>query len=118
MFLVLTHIYCITVHLLDFLPTQHYDSFAVRDGFTRLFLRLHEYLRKNDKLLADVRLDRLGQVSGMSADKEDLPTWEHMVSKVENRDQAAFAHAQLGDQLRKYSEAINHDLSYQVHWKS
>ena len=101
--------------MLDFLPTQHFDRFAVQDGFTRLFVRLHEYLRTRDKLYADVRLERLGQVPGMSADDQTLPTWEYLLSKV-NPDDAAAAHAQLTLQLRKYSADIHHDLSYEIHY--
>lgn len=107
------------IHLLDFLPTQHFEKFvAAGDAFTRLFLRLHEFLRNNNKLMADVRLERLGHVPGMSAEKEVLPTWEYLLSKVNNNlDDVDHAHAQLGAQLRQYSKAINHNLTYEVHWK-
>jgi hypothetical protein len=107
------------IHLLDFLPTQHYDKFvAGGDAFTRLFLRLHEFLRNNHRLMADVRLDQLGKVPGMSsAETQDLPTWEYLLSKVNKPDDVARAHAQLGAQLRQYSKAINHDLAYEIHWK-
>lgn len=104
------------IHQLDFNPTCNFDHFAMVDGFTRLFFRLHEFLRKNDKLLADVRLDRIGQIPGMSAENEDVPTWEHMLSKV-NPEEPAFVHGQLITQLRKYSEAIDHDLSYEMHFQ-
>lgn len=104
------------IHLLDFMPTQNYDRFAVQDGFTRLFVRLHEFLRNEGKLLADVRLDRLAQVPVMTAENQDLPTWDHLISNV-NKDDVTRAHAQLGVQLREYSKAINHDLSYEIHWK-
>ena len=105
------------IHLLDFMPTQHYEKFAIQDGFTRLFLRMHEFLRTQDRLWATVRLDRIGQVPGMTAPDQELPTWEHLTSSQANKDDAAKVHAQLGKQLRAYSEAIGHDLSYELHWK-
>ena len=106
------------IHLLDFMPTQHYDQFAIQDGFTRLFLRLHEFLRTQDRLWATVRLDRIASVPGMTAPGQDLPTWDYLTSKDDTgREEAAKVHAQLGTQLRSYSNAIGHDLSYEVHWK-
>ena len=105
------------IHLLDFMPVQHYETFAIQDGFTRLFVRLHEFLRTQDRLWATVRLDRIGQVPGMTAPDQDLPTWEHLTSSQANKEDAAKVHAQLGKQLRAYSEAIGHDLSYELHWK-
>jgi hypothetical protein len=105
------------IHLLDFLPAQNFEQYSTMDFFTRLFIRLHELLRKEGKLLADVRLDRLEQVPGMSAGTEDkLPTWQHLVSKANNPQEIEATHKQFGAQLREYSKAIKHDLSYQLHW--
>ena len=105
------------IHLLDFMPMQQYETFAIQDGFTRLFLRLHEFLRTQDRLWATVRLDRIGQVPGMTAENDDLPTWKHLTATPAKKADAAKVHAQLGKQLRAYSEAIGHDLSYELHWK-
>jgi hypothetical protein len=104
------------IHMLDFLPTQNFDQFATTDAFTRLFLRLHELLRTEGKLLADVRVDRLGKVPGMAAEGEDLPTWDHILSKYDE-EEIESVHQQFQVQLRRYSDAIDHDLSYQLHWK-
>jgi hypothetical protein len=53
----------------------------------------------------------------MCDEKEDLPTWDYLLSKVNNPNDVAHAHAQIGAQLRQYSKAINHDLTYEIHWK-
>ncbi|CAB9508954.1 expressed unknown protein [Seminavis robusta] len=103
------------IHLLDFMPTQNFDRF-LNDPFVRLFVRLHEFLRKQDKLYATVRLDRLGQVEGMTAPNETLPTWDHLLSRLD-ADEVAKAHEQLRAQLRRYSKAIDHDLAYEILWK-
>lgn len=104
------------IHMLDFLPTQQYDLFATQDAFTRLFIRLHEFLRNEGKLWADVRLDRLGRVPGMSASGETLPTWDYITSRF-SRDQTELNHERFCETLREYSKAIDHDMGYKLHWE-
>jgi hypothetical protein len=115
------------IHVLDFLPCQHFDRYIVNDPFVRLFVRLHQFLRRHNQLLAQVKLDRLATVPGLTASNHEsegeteppsmlLPTWEHWISKV-NAQEVAKSHAQFAIQMRKYSDAIHHNLAYQIHWK-
>ena len=105
------------IHSIDFLPVQHFDQLATMDPAVRSFFRLHEYLRTRNKLWVTIRLDRLAKTPGMTAEGEDLPTWNYFMATVSNPETVKESHKRLGMQLEKYSEAIGHDLSFAIQWK-
>lgn len=107
------------IHQLDFLPIQNYQQWVLTDNFTRLFFRLHQYLRQEKKLYANINLHRLTKIPGMTAKDQELPTWEHLYynnTTPEERVTIDKGHEAFGALMKTYSKAINHDMTYELHW--
>ncbi|KAJ8598515.1 hypothetical protein CTAYLR_001387 [Chrysophaeum taylorii] len=101
------------IHLLDFLPLLDWAKAVRGDAFLAPFAALHAFLKTKDKLLATVDYDLKDVKPSASSDKNASLSLGYLITTYIPSDIQLAIGAR---QVRAFSKAVGHDLSYELHY--